>query len=67
MVRSMDLGKELDEKMNVRYLGGVEEAERRKKKRVESFQTQVVCGVQAMKVSFFSGNLKYLCWIYAKP
>ena len=49
MVRSMDLGKELDEKMNVRYLGGVEEAERRKKKRVESFQTQVVCGVQGQR------------------
>ena len=48
--RSMDLGKEVDDKLRVRYIGGVEEMERRKKKRKEAFMSQVRCGVQTMQV-----------------
>lgn len=44
------MGKELDEKLSVRYIGGVEEKERRKRKRKEAFITQVKSGVRTMQV-----------------
>ena len=49
-IRSMDLGKELDEKLSVRYIGGMEEKERRKKKRKEAFMVQVKSGVRTVQV-----------------
>ena len=47
------MGEELDEKLRVRYVGGMEEKERRKKKRKEAFMMQVKCGVRTMQVLNF--------------
>ena len=40
----------LEQKLGVRYIGGVEEKERRKKKRKEAFQSQVKACVKLMQV-----------------
>ena len=50
--RSMNIGPLLDEKLAVKYTSGVDEAERRKKKRKEKFQAQVAKAVQRMQVKF---------------
>ena len=53
------MGRDLDEKMSVKYFGGVEEKERRKKKRKEAFMTQVKSGVRTMQVPRYLGVVKY--------
>ena len=46
----MDMGDSLEQKLGVRYIGGVEEKKRRKKKRKEAFQSQVKACVKLMQV-----------------
>ena len=48
--RTIDLGPKLDAKLNVRYVGGVDEKEKGRKKRQEAFATQVRVGVNEMHV-----------------
>ena len=44
------MGDSLEQKLGVRYIGGVEEKERRKKKRKEAFQSQIKACVKLMQV-----------------
>ena len=46
----MNLGPHLDRILDVKYTGGVDEKERRKKKRREVFASQVTKAVEMMKV-----------------
>ena len=58
--RTIDLGPKLDAKLNVRYVGGVDEKEKGRKKRQEAFATQVRVGVNEMHVRLKKIELTFM-------
>ena len=62
--RTLGIDKVLDDKLAVKYIGGVEEKTRKKKKRKEKFKSQVRKGVNLMMVRIeCSMNIVHE-WIY---
>ena len=66
LLRSMNIGPMLDEKLAVKYTTGCDEVERRRKiKRKEKFQLQVAKAVKRMQVTMRSTQLPEKAYLIA--